>query len=479
MNPELTLAIDQGTHSTRALLFTAGGQLVTTAQYPLTLHRISDDRIEQDGREIIASLFATIEEVMAHEEVARRGIARAGLASQRSSVIAWNMETGQPLGPMLSWQDRRAVDWLAQFADEAAEVKERTGLPLSPHYGASKMRWLLENEPEVQQAHKAGRMRFGQLAGFLLFNLLKEKPLVTDQANAGRTLLQNLDSLDWDPWLLDIFGVPAELLTGIRPSIHEYGTLAGSSIPLTAVCGDQNGAIYGLGLPEPGTGIVNLGTGAFVLVSTGAKRVRHPRLLSGLASSAADSREYSIEGTVNGAAAAIKWAAEEWDIPNIDEHLHEWLEIEDDPPLFLNTIGGLGSPFWQSGPEPTIIQPAGYQREYSTRQKVVAVLESILFLLQVNMDAIAALGLEPKRLRVSGGLANVDALCQRLADLSDKPVYRPKETEATVRGAAWLASGRPSYWPESEPGDHFYPEHDPAFAARYEAFRNELNTRLD
>jgi glycerol kinase len=472
MTSKLTLVIDQGTYSTRALAFDSAGHVIATAQQPIALHQISADRIEQDPQEIVSSMRTVVESVLADPAVRERGVAHAGMATQRSSVVAWDKTTGAPLAPLLSWQDRRAAEWLKQFEPREKQIKERTGLPLSPHYGASKLRWLLDNKSQVQQARRFGRLCFGPLASFLIFHLLHDRPLAADHANAGRTQLWNIDSRDWDPMLLEMFGVPGELLPACQPIEDAYGLLQESAIPLTAVNGDQNAAVYSLGLPAPGTAIVNLGTGAFVLLPTGAIRMRHPRLLSGLASSDELFGDYTIEGTVNGAAAAIKWAAETWQITDISARLPGWLEQAQDPPIFLNSIGGLGSPFWQPGPEPTIIG------EGEPWQKVVAVAESILFLLQVNLQTMADAGLNIEQIRISGGLANVDALCQRLADLTGKAVYRPVETEATARGAAWLAAGQPSHWPEAETGKQFDPQPNDPLHDRYLHFRSELDSRL-
>lgn len=469
MSQSLTLIIDQGTHATRALAFDGDGRIQATAYHPITLNRLTADRIEQDAVEIAASMHQVVAEIMANPAVQQMGVAQAGLATQRSSVVAWDRETGEPLAPLLSWQDRRAADWLAQFEVHIPDIKARTGLPLSPHYGASKLRWLLDHVPAVQQAQRNGRLALGPLASYLLFHLLDGNPLLVDHANASRTQLWDIDTRDWSPWLLGLSGLSGELLPACRPIVHEYGAMAGG-IPVTAVNGDQNAAVYSLGQPQPGTAIINLGTGAFVLLPTGAKRVRHPPLLSGLASSDMQSGDYTIEGTVNGAGAALSWAAEQWNISDITANLDEWLRQVESPPIFLNTIGGLGSPFWRPGPEPVIVG------EGDERQKVTAVAESVLFLLQANLDEMSDLGLNIRRLQISGGLANSSALCQRLADLTGKPVYRPLETEATARGAAWLAAGRPSHWPELEQGVQFEPKANPGLKERYGRFRELIET---
>ena len=464
MNP-LTLIIDQGTHATRALAFDASGRVQAAAHCPVTLRRRGPDRAEQDAREIVASLHQVVRHILAEDVVRRAGIAQAGLASQRSSVAAWDRETGEPLAPVISWQDRRAAGWLAQFAGNEPVIKEKTGLPLSPHYGASKLRWLLDHVPAVQQARQNGRLAFGPLASFLLTHLLRGRPLLVDHANANRTQLWHIDYRDWDPWLLDLFGIPAELLPECRPIVHEYGKMALTNVPVTAVNGDQNAAVYALGRPEKDTAVINLGSGAFVLVSTGRRRISHPALLTGLTSSTALVGEYTLEGTVNGAGSALSWAGEQWGIPNISAHLDEWLARPEEPPIFLNSIGGLGSPFWRPGPEPVIVGAGALW------QRVVAVVESILFLVQINLDEMRAAGAVPRRIYVSGGLAQADNLCQRLADLSGCPVYRPVVTEATARGAAWLAAGRPSHWPELPPGRQFDPRPNTALADRYWRFR--------
>ncbi len=472
MDSELTLVIDQGTYSTRALVFDAIGREIFVAQEPVALQRLTADRIEQDAREMIDSLHAVLAQAFDDPLVRRRGIAKAAVATQRSSVVAWNHESGEPLAPLLSWQDRRAAGWLQQFVAREKWIKEHTGLPLSPHYGASKLRWLLDNVQSVKDAHRHGQLRFGPLASFLLFHLLQDRPSLVDHANAARTQLWNIDARDWDPMLLDLFGLPHELLPQCCPIEHDYGLLQGSAIPLLAVNGDQNAAVFGLGSPAKGTAIVNLGTGAFVLLPTGAIRLRHPRLLIGLASSDILFGDYTIEGTVNGGAAAIKWAADTWQIRNVSGQLETWLEEVADPPIFLNSIGGLGSPYWQPGPEPAIIGQGG------PWEKVVAVAESILFLLQVNIEEMEACGQQINEIRVSGGLANFDGLCQRLADLTGKLAYRPAETEATARGAAWLAAGRPDEWPETGEGKSFEPRENPSLQERYRRFRKELEHQI-
>ncbi len=265
-----------------------------------------------------------------------------------------------------------------------------------------------------------------------------------------------------------MFDVPLAALPASQPIRHLYGHLQGSNIPLTVVNGDQNAAIFSLGQPRPGTAIVNIGTGAFILLLTGSHRVRHPALLGSVASSTATSAEYLIEGTVNGAGAALDWAAAQWQLPQLTAQLDDWLARESAPPVFVNTIGGLGSPYWKPGPAPALLD-AG-----EPWQNAVAVAESILFLLYNNLQTMTAAGLDIERIQVSGGLARADNLCRRLADLTGRPVYRPVETEATARGGAWLAFEQPAHWPEPGPGQEFLPQPNPGLRHRYERFLDAI-----
>ena len=236
-----------------------------------------------------------------------------------------------------------------------------TGLVASPHYAASKMRWLLEHVSAVRLANTEGRLFMGPLASFLLWHLAEqtgERPQI-DHTNAARTLLLNLETRDWDPWLLEQFHLSSVVLPACRPVRHHYGLLKATGAAMACVCGDQTAALHAGGLPKSETAYVNLGTGAFVLVPTGTEPVRCEGLLCGLADSTKTQGRYCIEGTVNGAGAALTWAADQWQIPDLPQQLDGWLQQVHEPPIFLNTIGGLGSPFWCAGPEPRLVDHGG------------------------------------------------------------------------------------------------------------------------
>ncbi len=470
MREALTLAIDQGTHSTRAVAFDARGRQVAMSRRAVSLNARSRTQVEQSAEEILASLHAVLDELLEHSALEHTRIAAAGLATQRSSVLAWDRLTGQALSPVLSWQDTRCTQRLKAYEAHIPEIRQRTGLHLSAHYGAGKLQWLLEHEPALNAVRDRGHLVMGPLASYLLHHLLEGNKELLDHANASRTLLWNLGQRDWDDWLLELFGIPRELLPDSRPICADYGVTTTGMIPVTAVNGDQTAALYAQGRPNPSTIRVNIGTGAFVLMPVDNIGHAHPNLLAGISQSSADSAEYYFEGTVNGAGAALAWAERRFEVSDIEPDLPGWLAAIEAPPVFLNTVGGLGAPWWRPGPEPAFLETPE-----STAAALVAVVESIAFLIQANVDILRRLNPAVSAIQVSGGLANLDDLCQRLADLSGLPVQRPVQVEATARGIAWQAAGCPDDWPPSGPGETFTPAGNPALQQRQARFLAALD----
>ncbi len=470
-----TLVIDQGTHATRCVLFDAEGHERGSNEEAVGLWR-NGAWVEQDPEAILGSVRRVLAATL---EMARKNgleLTAAALATQRSTVVAWDRYSGRPLAPALSWQDTRAAQRLTRVQAHSEEIERRTGLRLSPHYGASKLAWLLDEVPEVHEARRTGRLTFGPLAGFLVFHLVVEHPLVVDHANAARTLLLNLKDRDWDDWLLGLFEIGRELLPRPRPIRARYGDLIGTRIPLCTVTGDQNAAVLGDGALPPRTAFANLGTGAFLLLPTGMDRVLHPPLLTGLIDSVDDEAQYAVEGTVNGAGAALSWARDnyQWVIP--DSALDSILERCREPPLFINTVGGLGSPWWRTEPAPHWLD--GRKQVIPDAERgLAAILESIAFMLIENLAALRQTGLAVEQLIVGGGLSRIDGICQRLADLGQLTVLRRKEVEATARGAAWLAAGCPGDW-RAGPTDQFQPKQNPALHARYRRFVEALEQAI-
>ena len=473
MGRQQILAIDQGTHASRAIVFDHQGSLIASAQQRVALRRLDRVRIEQDAMEILASTQQVMAQVLSAPGVRTAELRAAGLATQRSSVVAWNRVTGTALSPVLSWQDRRNAALLDSLAAQQSAIAQKTGLRLSAHYGASKLRWLLEQQPAVANAYATGELLMGPLVSWLLFHLLSGNPVLVDAANASRTLLWNLQSRDWDQDLLALFHVPLQVLPACRPICAEYGITGNGGIPLRAVNGDQTAALYAQGKPAPGTIIVNIGTGAFVLLPVQDVTTRPAGLLAGISQSNAHGADYYLEGTVNGAGAALEWAAEQLSVDDVARQLPGWLANIEDPPLFINTVGGLGAPWWQPGPEPYFTTAPA-----SPAHGMVAVVESILFLVQANIALLQSHMPDITCIQLSGGLANPDRLCQKLADLSGLTVQRPVQVEATARGIAWQAAGCPPHWPASASGDTFQPCANPGLQTRYRKFLAALKQQL-
>jgi glycerol kinase len=463
--PDQVLAIDQGTYSTRAILFDREGQVVCNAQQAVGLHRISRSEIEQSPDEILQSMQAVVARILDHPSSSRANIRYAGLATQRSCVLAWSRESGSPLSPVLSWQDRRTATELAAMDKHAQTIRRRTGLYLSPHYGAGKMHWLIKNNPAVAAANKNGDLTLGPLASFLLRHLTDYGADLVDDANASRTLLWNLSQRNWDSTLLDFFNIPPAVLPECRPIRSAYGNIVNEAIPVTAVNGDQTAALYSQGKPANDTLYINIGTGAFALLPVNDPGRRPDALLAGISSSENASSDYYIEGTVNSAAAALDWAATRHELTDIETSLPAWLDTITEPTLFINTLGGLGSPWWKEGPAPYFVD-----EDIPGEEAMVAVIESILFLLQANLEHMMPLNPALGNIRITGGLANLDAVCQKLANLTGLTVNRPVQLEATARGIAWLAAGCPDSWRPGGSGAVFTPAGDAALRARYARF---------
>jgi len=476
--PEFYLGIDQGTQSSRAILFNQHGEIEASAQVAVSLVR-DGDHCEQDGNEILDSLstvIASVIEQIGDDPAVCGGIKAAGLATQRSSVIAWDGETGQPLSPLLSWSDRRGEEFIASIREQEPLIRSRTGLPLTAYYGGSKIRWLLTQSEAVRRARQQQRLRIGPLASFLLFNLLRDAPYVVDHANALRTQLFNLHHLRWDDELLDLYSVPRHLLPEARPTHADYGRLKLGNIPIVAVNGDQTAALLTAHPGGENGALVNVGSGAFILQSTGKRLLHSGNLLTGLFRSSSEHTEYLLEGTVNGAGAALQWLNQQ--MPGgegID--LDHALEKPFSDTIFINGIGGLGSPFWKTinsgfwsiGRECMINDLNTID---DNLQGLVA--ESILFLIQANIDAMLELGRELHQLTITGGAARYDGFCQRLADLSGLEVERPQIVEATARGIASEAAGESAQWINGNK-DRYHPRKNDALILRYHYFIQLIN----
>ncbi len=460
----LWLALDQGGHGSRALVFDAAGRKRAEAAEAVQTCR-KGDRVELDADELVRSLQSVAEAACAQLGDESRHLQGAGLATQRSNILCWRHSDDKPLSPVLSWQDRRAEKWLAGLDHQT--IREKTGLVPNPHYGASKMAWCLENLPEVQQANEQEDLRMGPMAGYLA-GRLSGSDILSDPVSASRTLLWNIHDGDWDPALCQMFGISEKHLPLCVDSDHGFGSLILGThrIPLNILTGDAAAALFASGQPQPETAYIVLGTGAFVqrlVEHPGA----HPRLLDSILWQSKGQRMLTLEGTVNGAGSAFSWLADthKVDENTLFENLPQWLEdVQQAPihqtPLFLNAVSGIGSPFWQAHAQ------SRFDRQATLPEQAVAVLESVVFLLWLNMQQMAEVLPAPRSIRVSGGLSHLDGLCRKLAALSSLPVQRDQESEGSARGLGFLLSGGGSGW-QSEP-TVFEPEVDQALTQRWQ-----------
>lgn len=430
------LALDQGSHASRAVVFDETGQECATVRIPIATIRGAHGEIEHDAGEILASLrTAAVEAVRtARRDCSSLEIIAAGLGTQRSTILCCQRDALEPLTPAISWQDRRNAGWIETLAPHEARIRSLTGLPLSAHYGASKLRWCVDQLPAVRAAASSHELLAAPLAAWLVGRLTGTPGC--DPANAARTLLWDSSTLDWSAELCALFGIDPHWLPPCLPTRHHYGSFEvdGMAIPLTACTGDQSAVPFAFGLPDPATVYVNIGTGAFIQQPLIARPAEPAPLLGSILCVDETGPLYSIEGTVNGAGSAVAWFAH-------DSHATEavlWQELEALPddtalPLFINGVGGIGSPWWHPG------SVAEFIGEGSTVERFAAVIESIAFLIALNVERMHAHHGRLARVVLTGGLSRSAWLCRQLASTLGVSVERCA-AEATARGIATLAA---------------------------------------
>ncbi len=457
------LTIDQGGHGSRAALFDRRGRLIGSVKRPVGEHRPAAGRVEQDPEEILESIRSAVDELLdAHRQVSASA---AGLATQRASVICWDRFTGTPLTPVISWQDRRRPPFPDPDCPDSEEIRRKTGLMPSPHYGAGKLRWCLDEHRDVQDAATAGRLACGPLASFLLFRLVRDRPFLVDPANGCRTLLWNLAARDWDPDLLKSAGIPRDVLPDPAPTLHRFGEFETGcgTVPLSVLNGDQSCVPFAMGNPNRDAVYINLGTGAFLQRLMPVGDEAPDRLLRSVILDRGGQPVHVLEGTVNGAGSALA-------VHRCNDVPGPWLESRD-PPLYLNGISGLGSPWWAPDFNSRFIG----EGEAAARRD--AVVESVLFLIRTNLDRMAVTD-PPTRLVVTGGISRSTPVCRRLADLCGIPVVRPNLDEATSAGLAYLVAGLPESWDRGEEVERFFPEPDRPVARRYVRWLRTMEAEL-
>lgn len=413
----LFLAIDQGGHSSRVVAADRCGRIVATAAHAITTCS-RGDRVEQEAGDVLESVLAGVREVADALGSRARELAAAGLAVQRASVVCWDRTTGAALSPVLSWLDRRGAPLLAAAGLDQQRVRARTGLHLSPHYGAAKLAWCLQELPAVRRAAAAGRLGLGPLSSYLVWQLSGGAVYRVDATTAQRTLLWDRATGDWSPELCEALGVAAERLPRVVRCDAGFGDLdlGEARVPLTHCAGDQGLVLSAYGAPDPDTVYINAGTGAFVLMPLADGADPPDRgLLQTLAWAGRERTDWAEEGTVNGAAAAL-------DLVDADGFPLE----PGDEPFFLNGVGGLGAPWWIADYRSRFIGAADTP---AARERLV--VESIVYLIMANVQRLYR---RPRRVLLTGGIAGRPELRQWLADALDLPVAVPADREATLRG---------------------------------------------
>ncbi len=432
------LVLDQGGHSSRALVFSSQGDVVTQASVAVATTYPAEGFVEQNPDKILQSLYQVIAEVAAQLGECCSNITQATLIVQRSSIVAVDTESRKTLSPILSWQDTRNAAWLSQkISSDLPYMRQKTGLYANAHYGASKIRWLLDNNAAVKNAEKNNSLRITPLASFLCWQLTNSKSVAVDAVIASRTLLTEISALQWSPALLDFFAIPQNVLPVIYPSLYAYGNIAVGkcSVPLQLVGGDQSFFMLSHASQFDESAIfINAGTGAFVQQRMFAQDVPEKLLASPLF--IAEEKNQSIivaEGTVNAAATALAWW---WQQQGAVFSSGDWQTAEQESqrhanqmPVFINRITATGSPDWLP------IGESYFTTESPNALKALAVLESIVFALQRNIDCLCMVK-PSSAIVLSGGLSQIPVFCQRIADLSGVTVFRDMDVEACARGAA-------------------------------------------
>ncbi len=451
------LAIDQGTTSTRAVVYDNRLQPIGQAQAEVAPTYPQSGWVEHNASALVNSVGPQVTQALREAGISADRLAAIGLTNQRETTVLWDRATGQPVGPALVWQDRRTAEFCDRHRDRRPWIAEKTGLVLDPYFSATKIAWILEHTPGVTQRAEAGELAAGTVDSLILWHLTGGQRHVTDVTNASRTLLMDLRTLAWDKTLCQFFGVPRGLLPEILPSAGEFGRTQGldylpDGLPITGVAGDQQASLVGQGCMHAGQAKCTYGTGAFLLVHTGEKVIPSTRgLVTTLAATIGDGpAQYALEGSVFVAGAAVQWFRDGLKAvgaaPEIDR-LYP-LGNPDSGVVFVPALTGLGAPHWEPEARGTLF---GLTRATSIADLARATLEGVAFQVADLIDAMNADLPSPlSELRVDGGMARSDPFLQFQADLLDLTIARSPFTESTALGAALLAGLGAGLWPNAD-----------------------------
>ncbi|MBB3168903.1 glycerol kinase GlpK [Simiduia aestuariiviva] len=447
MSSEYLLAIDQGTTSSRALVFNRKFEVLACAQAPFAQHFPDDGWVEHDAEEIWQSVLSTCRDALQQAGIGADQVAGIGITNQRETTVVWHRDTGQPIAPAIVWQDRRTQPRCAQLREQGLEpqIQAKTGLLLDPYFSATKIQWLLDNTDGARALAAQGKLACGTIDSWLLWRLTEGQAHKTDATNASRTQLYNLTSGQWDDDLLDQFDVPRSLLPEVADNTAEFGRCAshwfGAAIPVLAMVGDQQAALLGQACIAKGQAKCTFGTGAFLMVNAGRDipQSQH-RLLTTLAYRINGESTFANEGSLFVAGAAVQWLR---DGAGLIDSAHACNQLMADyagklsPVTWVPAFTGLGAPYWDPAARGAVF---GLTRDTSRADLVVGALQSIALQTHDLLSALHADGVAISELRTDGGMTNNAAFLQCLADVLQLSIYRPAQEEMTVLGAAYLTA---------------------------------------
>ncbi len=450
---DLVLALDQGTTSSRAILFDHDGVVVATDQREFTQHYPRPGWVEHDPEEIWSTQAEVMAGVLAQAGHTAAELSAVGITNQRETTVVWDRRTGEPVAPAIVWQDRRTATFCDELKASGLEetVRSKTGLPIDPYFSGTKLNWLLDNVKGVRARAERGELAFGTVDSWLVWKLTGGECHLTDVSNASRTLLFNIHDLAWDPELLDRLGIPPALLPEVRSSSEVYGETTGETlgarVPIAGLAGDQQAALFGQACHRVGMIKNTYGTGAFLVLNTGPEPVvSRSHLITTVAWRTPAGTAYALEGSVFIAGAVVQWLRDGLGLIHASSEIEALARsVEDNGGVYLvPAFAGLGAPHWDPFARGTIV---GLTRGSTAGHLARSALEAIAF---QTMDVLEAMradsGLDLEELRVDGGAARNDLLMQFQADISGARVIRPRVLETTALGAACLAGLAVGFW---------------------------------
>lgn len=447
------LSLDQGTSSSRAIVFNQSGSICSVAQREFEQIFPQSGWVEHDPHQIWASQASVIAEAISKIDINGKNIAAIGITNQRETTVVWDVDTDLPVYNAIVWQDHRTADYCDQLRDEGLVemIRKKTGLILDAYFSATKVKWILDNVPGARARAEAGKLRFGTVDSWLIWRLTRGEVHVTDVTNASRTMLFNIHSLQWDKELLDLFGIPESMMPTVKSSSEVYGytttTLFAHKVPISGIAGDQQAALFGQMCVEPGAVKNTYGTGCFLLMNSGNVPIESQnKLLTTIAWKIGDEVTYALEGSIFVGGSVVQWLRDGLKCISSSSDVEALAASvpDTDGVYFVPALTGLGAPYWDQYARGAI---SGISRGTTTAHIARAALEGIAY---QTYDIVKAMqrdsNLPITNLKVDGGASRNDLLMQFQSDILDTQVLRPRITETTALGAAYLAGLAIGYW---------------------------------